>query len=76
MAIRKIVLLAVLVMSFPLYGMAQTSKEVNEANNPLTPKLTVNLQDQYISSYYGLDMGVGKIWKTVDRATLNLFVNP
>ena len=32
---RKILLLAVLVMSFPLHGMAQTSKEVNEANNPL-----------------------------------------
>jgi hypothetical protein len=43
-----------LVLGLPVYGVAQTSQEVNEANNPLTPKLTVNLQDQYITSYYGL----------------------
>jgi hypothetical protein len=55
MAIKQVGLLAVLLISLPLPGAAQTSKEVNEANNPLTPKLTVNLQDQYISSYYNLD---------------------
>lgn len=33
---------------------AQTAQEVNEANNPLTPKITINLQDQYVGSYYGL----------------------
>jgi hypothetical protein len=38
-------------LGLPVYGIAQTSQEVNEANNPLTPKLTVNLQDQYIDTY-------------------------
>ena len=55
MAIQKAILLAVLMLSLPMPGVAQTSKEANEANNPLTPKITANVQDQYISSYYGLD---------------------
>jgi hypothetical protein len=38
-------MLAVLLISLPLPGTAQTSQEVNEANNPLPPKITVNLQD-------------------------------
>jgi hypothetical protein len=41
-------------LSRPVTGAAQTTEEVNEANNPLTPKITVNLQDQYMGSYYGL----------------------
>jgi hypothetical protein len=40
MAIKQAVILAVLLISLPLPGAAQTSQEVNEANNPLTPKLT------------------------------------
>jgi hypothetical protein len=54
MEMQKVVLLAVLVISLPVFGAARTSREINEANNPLTPKITVNLQDQYVSSYYGL----------------------
>lgn len=34
---------------------AQSSDEMNAANNPLTPSLAVNLQDIYTDSYYGLD---------------------
>jgi hypothetical protein len=55
MMMKKGILLTMLVMGFPMHGVAQTSHEVNEANNPLTPTITVNLQDQYISSYYGLE---------------------
>jgi hypothetical protein len=51
---KQAILFTMLVLGLPVYGVAQTSQEVNEANNPLTPKLTVNLQDQYITSYSGL----------------------
>ena len=34
---------------------AQTAEEMNKANNPLTPSIGTNLQDQYVESYYGLD---------------------
>jgi len=34
---------------------AQTSDEVNEANNPLTPAITVNLQDQWAPRLYDSD---------------------
>lgn len=34
---------------------AQEHEAVNEANNPLTPKITVNLQDYYIPEIEGLD---------------------
>jgi hypothetical protein len=37
------ILVALLVISLPTIGVAQTSQEVNEANNPLTPKVTINL---------------------------------
>lgn len=33
--------------------MAQSAEEMNKANNPLTPSIGVNLQDQYVDSYYG-----------------------
>jgi hypothetical protein len=46
--------LASLVLSLSANGATQTAQDVNEANNPLTPKITVNLQDQYVGSYYGL----------------------
>jgi hypothetical protein len=51
---KKVMLLILLVMSLPVPGAAQTSQEGNEANNPLPPRITMNLQDQYISSYYCL----------------------
>jgi hypothetical protein len=46
--------LVLFVLALPMRVAAQSSEEVNEANNPLTPKITVNLQDQYVGSYYGL----------------------
>jgi hypothetical protein len=54
MEIKKTLFLALFVLSLPAAGAAQTAEEVNEANNPLTPKITVNLQNQYVGSYYGL----------------------
>jgi hypothetical protein len=54
MEIKRIMLLAFFALTLPINAAAQTSEEVNEANNPLTPKITVNLQDQYVGSYYGL----------------------
>ena len=43
-----------LVLGLPVIAVAQSAQEVNEANNPLTPKITINLQDIYVTSYYGL----------------------
>jgi hypothetical protein len=60
MKIKKIILLALLVISFPVKGTAQTAQEVNEANNPLTSKITVNLQNQYVGSYYGNHSSAGR----------------
>ena len=54
MATKKVLLLVLLVIGLPVHGAAQTSQEVNESNNPSAPKLGMNLQDQYISSYFGL----------------------
>jgi hypothetical protein len=72
-----------------VYGVAQTSQEVNEANNPLTPKITGNLQDQYISSYHGLsDSDSNAIllrgvlphklfgWPQILRATVPIVTSP
>ena len=50
MAIKTVMLLTVVVLGLPVVAVAQSSQEVNEANNPLTPKLTINLQDIYITS--------------------------
>lgn len=33
---------------------AQSTEDMNSANNPLAPKLGLNLQDQYVGSYHGL----------------------
>ena len=33
---------------------AQSSEDVNAANNPLTPTIGANIQDQYTARYYGL----------------------
>ena len=88
MAITMVVMLAVLLISLPLPGAAQTSQDVNEANNPLTPKRTINLQDQYISSYYGLDSDSNAIllrgvlphklfdWPQIIRATVPIVASP
>jgi len=37
------------------HGHAQEHDAVNEANNPLTPKITINLQDYYVPEIDGLD---------------------
>jgi hypothetical protein len=42
------------VLGLPSVVRAQTTQEVNEANKPLTPKLTINLHDFYAPSYYDL----------------------
>jgi hypothetical protein len=89
MGTKKAMLLALLVISFPAHGAAQTSQEVNEANNPLTPKITGNLQDQYVSSYHGLsDSDSNAIllrgvlphklfgWPQILRATLPIVTSP
>ena len=58
-------------LSFAASGPAfpQAAKEdVNAANNPLQPTLGVNLQDQYVGSYYGLedkDSNVGMLRGTL-----------
>jgi hypothetical protein len=51
---KKNILLAILLLSLPVTAAAQTSEDVNKANNPLTPSITINLQNQYVDSYYGL----------------------
>ena len=54
----KCILLAsatVLAASMPLVAAAQASGEdMNAANNPLTPTIGANLQDQYVGRSYGL----------------------
>lgn len=39
----------------PVAVLAQTSDQVNESNNPLTPAITVNLQDQWAPRLYDSD---------------------
>jgi hypothetical protein len=86
---KKGILFALLVISFPAIGAAQTSEEVNEANNPLTPKITINLQDIYVTSYYGLpdsDSNTGLLrgvlphrlfgWLQILRATVPIVTSP
>ncbi len=56
--IKRAVLLALLAISLPVSGAAQpppTSEEINKANHPLTPQITINLQHQYVGSFFGLD---------------------
>lgn len=47
---------AALVAALPLVAMAQSpsSDEMNASNNPLTPSVALNLQDDYVGRYYGL----------------------
>ena len=54
---RPLVACALLAL-WPPIGAAQrppTSDQVNEANTPLTPKITVNLQEYYLPAHYGLE---------------------
>jgi hypothetical protein len=89
MEIKKTLVLALFALSLPAAGAVQTTEEVNEANNPLTPKIAVNLQDQYVGSYYGLrdsDSNTGLIrgvlphklfgWPQILRATVTIVTSP
>ena len=38
----------------PIAASAQSAQEMNASNNPLTPSIGANLQDQYVGRYYGL----------------------
>ena len=62
---------------------------MNEANNPLTPKVTINLQYIYVTSYYGLpdsDSNTGLLrgvlphrlfgWPQILRATVPIMTSP
>lgn len=63
---------------------------VTEANNPLTAKATINVQNYYTADIIGLPdqtadqllprglvpLGGGKVWVTESGATSNLFVEP
>ena len=53
MKTKEAFVLAMLALLTAAGAGAQTPQEVNEANNPLTPKITINLQDQYVGSYSG-----------------------
>jgi hypothetical protein len=39
----------------PVAGMAQSTQQMNDANNPLTPTVTANLQDQWAPQLYDSD---------------------
>src|SRR5262245_36962550 len=89
MEVKKSIVVAVFVLSLPVQVGAQSSEDVNKANNPLTPTITINLQDQYVDSYYGLpdaDSNTGLVrgvlphklfgWPQILRATIPLVTSP
>jgi len=47
------VIVALLIM--PVAAMAQSTEQMNDANNPLTPTITANLQDQWAPQLYDSD---------------------
>jgi hypothetical protein len=50
--------LGVLALSLaPMTVIAQSADQVNDANNPLTPSITANLQDQWAPQLYDTDGG-------------------
>lgn len=57
MNLSKHIRALVLVASFtlPCAAFAQSSDQMNAANNPLQPSLALNLQDDYTGSYYNAD---------------------
>jgi hypothetical protein len=46
--------LAAIACAVPLAAAAQSAQEMNASNNPLTPSIGANLQDQYVGRAYGL----------------------
>ncbi|MGJ7562241.1 hypothetical protein ACSFBM_00105 [Variovorax sp. GB1R11] len=55
MARLKLVLYTAVLAAASGAAQAQSSDEMNAANNPLAPKAGLSLQDQYTDSLYGLD---------------------
>jgi hypothetical protein len=55
---------------------AQEGNAQNEANNPLTPKITINLQDYYIPSFKGLPGRDANQFLLRGLIPLNLFDTP
>lgn len=48
-------LTALALLIVPLAGMTQSTEQMNDANNPLTPTITANLQDQWAPQLYDSD---------------------
>jgi hypothetical protein len=44
-----------LLLTLPMSLRAQTDLEVNEANNPLTPKFGLDIHDSYVPDFHGTD---------------------
>jgi len=42
-------------LSLSAAALSQSAEDMNKSNNPLTPSIGANLQDQYVDSYYGLE---------------------
>ena len=57
-------------------AMGQEANTQNEANNPLTPKITINLQDYYIPSFKGLPGRDANQFLLRGLIPLNLFNTP
>src|SRR5262245_42207540 len=89
MEIKKSIVVVMLVLSLPTRARAQSSEDVNKANNPLTPTITINLQDQYVDSYYGIpdaNANTGLVrgvlphklfgWPQILRATIPIVTSP
>lgn len=53
----SLVVLCLLSLSAAAYGQQPSADDVNAANNPLTPKITVNFHDQAAPDLYDLDQG-------------------
>lgn len=54
-SVRMLLVPGLAVAPWPASGTAPSllsTDDVNEANNRLTPKITANLQDQYVVSYH------------------------
>jgi hypothetical protein len=88
-SMKKVILFVLFMSSLPAIRAAQTSQDVNEANNPLTPKITINLQDIYVTSYYGLPDSVSNTgllrgvlphrlfgWPQILRASIPIVTSP
>jgi len=74
---------AALTLNSQAWAQQTDHESVNEANNPLTPKITINLQDYYIPSFYGASGYANQFlfrgllpWKLGDHGQLFRFTLP